>query len=63
MPSRLPPESTPKGAENEAPEDTVTRGNFEALARGLFRVSPDAVKAEENRRRAEGPGPKGKLRR
>lgn len=51
MPSQPPPESAPKAGENEAPEDKVTRGNFEALARGLFRVTPEQVAAEEARQK------------
>jgi hypothetical protein len=53
MPSRPPPESAPEGAENEAPEDKVTRGNFEALAKGLFRVTPEQYAAEEARQKEE----------
>ena len=53
MPSRPPPESAPKGGESEEPEDKVTRGNFEALAKGLFRVTPEQYAAEEARQRAE----------
>lgn len=52
MPSRPPPESAPKGGGNEAPEDKVTRGNFEALAKGLFRVTPEEYAAEEGRQKA-----------
>jgi len=52
MPSRPPTESPDKGAENEAPEDKVTRGNFEALAKGLFRVTPEQFAAEEARQKA-----------
>lgn len=44
---------SPKGAENEAPEDKVTRGNFEALVKGLFRVTPEQYAAEEARQQAE----------
>ncbi len=51
MPSRPPPESAPKGGESEEPEGKVTRGNFEALARGLFRVTPAQFAAEEKRQR------------
>lgn len=53
MPSQPPPESAPKVGENEAPEDKVTRGNFEALARGLFRVTPEQYAAEEARQKAK----------
>ncbi|MDB5467327.1 MAG: hypothetical protein JWQ46_2089 [Phenylobacterium sp.] len=52
MGSQPPTENDPKGGESESPEDTVTRGNFEALAKGLFRVSPDQLKAEEARQAA-----------
>lgn len=51
MTSRPPSESGPKGAAKEAPEDKVTRGNFEALARGLFRVTPDQYAAAEARQK------------
>ena len=51
MPSQPPSESVPKGGENEAPEDKVTRGNFEALAKGLFGVSRDRLKEAEQRHR------------
>jgi len=50
MPSQPPPESAPKGGE-EAPEDKVTRGNFEALAKGLFGVSREDLKQAEGRLR------------
>lgn len=49
MPSQPPPESAPKGEGSEPPEDKVTRGNFEALAKGLFRVTPAQYAAEEKR--------------
>jgi hypothetical protein len=49
MPSQPPPESAPKGGGSEPPEDKVTRGNFEALAKGLFRVTPEQYAAEEAR--------------
>lgn len=52
MPSRPPPESDPKAGESEEPEAKVTRSNFEALARGLFRVTPEQYAAEEARRKA-----------
>jgi hypothetical protein len=52
MPSQPPPESAPKGGGSEPPEDKVTRGNFEALAKGLFRVTPAQIAAEEARRKA-----------
>lgn len=51
MPSQPPLESPPKGEESEAPEEKVTRGNFEALARGLFRVTPEQLRAEEARQK------------
>ena len=51
MPSQPPPESAPKGEGSEEPEDKVTRGNFEALARGLFRVTPAQYAAEEARQK------------
>jgi hypothetical protein len=52
MTSRPSGESDPKGGENDAPEDKVTRGNFEALARGLFRVTPEEFRAKEARKRS-----------
>lgn len=52
MPSHRPPESAPLEGESEDPEDKVTRGNFEALAKGLFAVTPEAYAAEEARERA-----------
>lgn len=58
MTSPPPPESTPKGGENEAPEERVTRGNFEALARGLFKVTPEQYAAEEARQKARDKPPK-----
>jgi len=54
MPSQPPPESAPKGEESEAPEEKVTRGNFEALARGLFGVTPEQYAAEEARQKRRG---------
>jgi hypothetical protein len=51
MPSQPPPERDRKGAESEAPEDKVTRGNFEALVKGLFRVTPAQFAAEEARQK------------
>jgi hypothetical protein len=51
MTSRRSSESVPKGGESEPPEDKVTRGNFEALARGLFRVTPEQYAAEEKRQK------------
>jgi hypothetical protein len=53
MPSQPPPESAPKGEGSEEPEDKVTRGNFEALAKGLFRVTPQQYAAEEAHQKAE----------
>ena len=52
MPSQRPPERLPKAGESEEPEAKVTRGNFEALAKGLFRVTPAEYAAEEARRKA-----------
>jgi hypothetical protein len=52
MTSRPSGESDPKGGESESPEDKVTRGNFEALAKGLFRVTPEQFAAEEARQKA-----------
>lgn len=49
MPSRPPPESAPKGGESDEPESKVTRGNFEALAKGLFGVDRAALKEAEGR--------------
>lgn len=51
MASRPSPESDPKGGAKEDPEDTVTRGNFEALAKGLSGVSRDDLKEAERRLR------------
>ena len=52
MPSPPPSESIPKGGESEDPEAKVTRGNFEALAKGLFTVTPAQYAAEEARQRS-----------
>lgn len=53
MPSHpSPPESVPKGVDSEDPEDKVTRGNFEALAKKLFAVTPAEYAAEEARHKA-----------
>ncbi len=49
MTSRPPSESAPKGEGSEDPEDKVTRGNFESLAKGLFGVSRESYAAEERR--------------
>ena len=49
MPSHPPTERPPKAGENENPEDTVTRGNFEALGKRLFAVTPEQYAAEEER--------------
>ncbi len=53
MPSRPPTESDPRAGESDEPEDKVTKGNFEVLARGLFAVTPEAYAAEEARQKAE----------
>lgn len=58
MPSRPPTESDRRDEESESPEDKVTRTNFEALAKGLFRVSPADYAAEEARQRADRAKPK-----
>jgi hypothetical protein len=58
MASRPPPESDPKGGESESPEDKVTSGNFEALAKGLFRVTPEEYAAGEARQKADKPKPR-----
>jgi hypothetical protein len=42
----------PKGVDSEDPEDKVTRGNFEALAKKLFAVTPAEYAAEEARHKA-----------
>jgi hypothetical protein len=52
MPSQPPPESPRKGGESEEPESKVTRGNFEALTKGLFRITPAQYAAEEARQKA-----------
>lgn len=52
MPSQPPPESAPKGGGSEPPEDKVTRGNFEALAKGLFRVTAAEFAQAEKRSKA-----------
>lgn len=52
MPSHPPTESAPNGGESEEPESKVTRGNFEALAKGLFRVTPAQYAAEEARQKS-----------
>jgi hypothetical protein len=52
MPSQPPPESAAKGEEGDVPEDKVTRGNFEALAKGLFSVTPAENAAEEARQKS-----------
>ena len=52
MTSQPPSESAPKAEESEPPEDKVTRGNFEALAKGLFRVTPEELAAEQARQKA-----------
>lgn len=53
MPSQPPPESVPKGGESEEPEGKVTRGNFEALAKDLFAVTPEQYAAAEARQKDE----------
>ena len=58
MPSQPPPESVPKTEESEEPEAKVTRGNFQALAKGLFRVTPEQYAAEEARQKAAKGGAK-----
>jgi hypothetical protein len=52
MPSRPRTESDPKGGAKEDPEDKVTRGNFEALGKRLFAVTPEQYAAEEARQKA-----------
>ena len=59
MPSQPPPESAPKGAESEEPESKVTRGNFEALAKGLFAVTPAQYAEEEARQKVAKVKPRG----
>jgi len=54
--SSSPSENRPKGAASEDPEDKVTRGNFEALAKGLFSVTPAEYAAEEARQAEEKAG-------
>jgi hypothetical protein len=49
MTSRLPSEGNPRAGESEDPEDKVTRGNFESLAKGLFGVSRASYEAEERK--------------
>ena len=58
MPTQLPPESLANGGESEDPESKVTRGNFEALAKGLFRVTPEQYAAAEARQKANKAKPK-----
>ena len=53
MASRPSGESVPSGAEREDPESKVTRGNFEALAKRLFKVTPAELAAEEARQKAD----------
>lgn len=53
MASHQPNESDPKAEENELPEHKVTRGNFEAMAKKLFSVTPAQYAAEEARQAAE----------
>ena len=58
MPSQQPPEGVPRAGESEEPEAKVTRGNFEALAKGLFKVTPEQYAAAE-RKAAAAKGTKG----
>ena len=51
MPSRPHSEGHPRAGEDEEPEDKVTRGNFEVLAKGLFGVSREDYRKEEDRHR------------
>jgi hypothetical protein len=55
MPKPPAPENAYPHGETEEPESKVTRGNFEALARGLFRVTPEQLAAEEARQKAKKP--------
>ena len=57
MTSRPPSESDPRAGESEEPEDKVTRGNFESLAKGLFGISRASYEAEERRFRERGRKP------
>lgn len=57
MTSRPPSEGSPKGGESDEPEDKVTRGNFESLAKGLFGVSRESYEAEERKFREGRTGP------
>ena len=52
MPSRPPTEKSPRGAASEDPEAKVTKGNFDALAKKLFAVTPAEYAAEEARQKA-----------
>lgn len=49
MTSQPPSEGSPKAGESEEPEDKVTRGNFESLAKGLFGVSREKYAEAEKR--------------
>jgi len=51
--SQRPSERPPKAGGSEDPEDKMTRGNFEALAKRLFAVKPDQYAAEEARQKAK----------
>lgn len=51
--SSSPSENPPKGAVSEDPETKVTRGNFEAMGKRLFAVTPEQYAAEEARQAAE----------
>jgi len=53
MPSRQPTEKSRKGAASELPEHKTTRGNFEALGKKLFAVTPAEYAAEEARQKAK----------
>ena len=53
MTSQRPSERPPKAGGSEDPEDKMTRGNFEALAKRLFAVKPDQYAAEEARQKAK----------
>lgn len=61
MTSRPSGESDPRGGENEEPERKLYRTRFEALAKGLFRVTPEQYAAEEARqKKGKGPLPRRK---
>ncbi len=52
MPSIPPSESGHPAEDSEDPEDKVTKSNFEALAKGLFSVTPAEYAAEDARQAA-----------